>query len=92
MYSVQLAKAYRKSLKKLAHSGNFDITEVDYLVHILAAGAWLDPIYDNHPLRGKYSGCFECHIKGDLLLIYASDDTEKTLTLVDIGSHSELFG
>ncbi len=92
MYSVQLPKAYRKSLKKLVRSGSFDILEVDRLVNMLATGAWLDPKYDNHPLHGKYAGCFECHLKGNLLLIYAIDDAEKTLTLVDIGSHSELFG
>lgn len=92
MYSVQLPKAYRKSLKKLVRLGNFDVSEVDSLVNTLATGAWLDPKYANHPLHGEYAGCFECHLKGNLLLIYALDETEKTLTLVDIGSHSELFG
>ena len=36
-------------------------------------------------------GCFECHLKDDLLMIYEIDHTENTLTIVDIGTHSELF-
>lgn len=91
MYSVQLTKAYRKSLKKLVRSGNFDVAELSHLINALIAGATLDPKYDNHPLRGEHAGRLECHIKGDLLLIYELDNTARILTLVDIGSHSELF-
>lgn len=92
MYSVQPTKAYRKSLKRLVRSGNFDILEVDRLINTLVSRAVLDPKYDNHPLHGEYAGCFECHLKGNWLLIYELDETENTLTIVDIGSHSDLFG
>jgi len=57
----------------------------------LVAGRKLDAHYQNHPLQGEYEGCFECHIKNDLLFIYETDAREKTLTFVDIGSHSDLF-
>lgn len=92
MYTVTPTKAYRKSLKKLARSGNFDVLEVDRLISILVTGGWLDPKYDNHPLHGEYAGCFECHLKGNFLLIYSIDEAGKMLTTVNIGTHSELFG
>lgn len=42
-------------------------------------------------LSGAWNGYRECHIKPDLLLIYAIPD-EHTLRLARVGSHSELFG
>lgn len=39
----------------------------------------------------NYADCFECHIKSDLLLIYEVDKSRNTLTVVDIGSHSDLL-
>lgn len=45
--------------------------------------------YANHPLKGEWLGCMDCHIKPDLVLIYEFDgDTD--LILHRLGSHSEL--
>lgn len=75
----------------MRRSGRFDAVAVASVLNALAAGNELAPRYQNHPLQGKYTGCLGCHIKSDLLLIYEIDESEKTLTVVDIGSHSELF-
>lgn len=91
MYQIIYSKQGRKSLKKLLRSGNFDKSGAAFVLNELAAGKTLAAHYQNHPLQGKYAGCFECHIKNDLLLIYEIDTSEKVLTIVDIGSHSELF-
>lgn len=45
--------------------------------------------YQDHELVGNYKGFKECHIKPDLLLIYQCQADE--LSLVRLGSHSELF-
>ncbi len=42
------------------------------------------------PLTGDWSDCRECHIRGDLLLVYRKPDD--VLQLVRLGSHSELLG
>ena len=44
-----------------------------------------------HMLIGQYQGCLECHIEGDLLLIWQQDDQEMVIVLERLGSHSELF-
>ncbi len=44
-----------------------------------------------HPLTGNYRGHMECHIEGDFLLIWM-DPNSDTISLVRLGSHSELFG
>lgn len=43
----------------------------------------------DHPLKGKWSDCRDCHIRPDLVLIYRKPDDE-TLDLLRLGSHSEL--
>lgn len=44
----------------------------------------------DHSLGGEWKGCRDCHVKPDLVLIYAKNSA--ALTLIRLGSHSELFG
>ena len=44
-----------------------------------------------HPLTGDYAGHMECHIEGDFRLIWFDPHTD-VISLVRLGSHSELFG
>ena len=44
----------------------------------------------DHALKGDYVDCRECHIKPDLLMIYGKKG-KSVLTLIRLGSHSELF-
>jgi mRNA interferase YafQ len=57
---------------------------------MLAGGVPLPPKFSDHPLTGKWTRHRDCHLKPDLVLIYKVDQDE--LTLVRLGSHSELFG
>lgn len=91
VYSLHPSKQYRKTFKRLHHGGRFDVGELEKVLTLLAAGDTFPVRYANHQLKGKYSDCFECHIKSDLLLIYKIDDTSKKIALVKLGSHSELF-
>ena len=49
----------------------------------------LDNKYKNHSLKGIYLGYYDCHILPDLILIY--ELTIFKVSLIRIGSHSELF-
>jgi mRNA interferase YafQ len=44
-----------------------------------------------HMLKGNYNNNWECHIKPDLLVIWFQIENPKKITLVRIGSHSDLF-
>lgn len=57
---------------------------------MLAKGEQLPEQMRPHLLTGNYRGCMECHIMGDFLLIWI-DQTEETIYLLRLGSHSELF-
>ena len=51
-----------------------------------------DPVPErlqDHALGGSWKGYRDCHVRPDLVLIYAR--SSETLTLVRMGSHSEVF-
>lgn len=60
------------------------------LVRLLANGATLPAGYRDHPLEGSPSGFRDCHLRGDMVVIYQA--TADLVKFVRIGSHSELFG
>jgi mRNA interferase YafQ len=91
-YSVIETKKFRKSLKHLLHSGDFDRARLDEAINMLVCGKILPDRYDDHPLTGNWAGYRECHLAGDLLLVYEIDSNVIILTLINIGSHSYLFG
>lgn len=51
----------------------------------------LEKRYKDHELRGRYKGFRECHIQPDWLLVYFVEDDVLVLTLVDTGTHADLF-
>jgi mRNA interferase YafQ len=60
------------------------------IIELLVADGALPERLRDHALVGDLKGYRDCHVKPDLVLIYAKSDNE--LTLVRLGSHSELFG
>ena len=90
MFTVKFTTAYKKSYKLMKKRG-LDVTLLDDVVEELSQGNPLDDKYKDHLLKGEYAGFHECHIKSDWLLIYLIEEDVLTLTLVDTGSHSDLF-
>ena len=64
--------------------------EVEAVVAQLATGRALAASHRDHPLKGGWKGCRDCHVRGDLVLIY--ELTPAVLKLHRIGTHSDLFG
>jgi len=92
MMLVRATSRFRKALKKLLHSGRFDREELASVIDILARGKKLDASYQDHELSAELIGHHECHIKFDLLLLYRIENNNLVLVLVNLGSHSDLFG
>lgn len=90
MYTVKFTAAFKRKYKMLKKRGQ-DLSLLDEVVDQLRQGKQLDRKYHDHELKGTWKGFHECHIKPDWLLIYLIDKEIITLTLVDTGSHSELF-
>ena len=95
MYTIEPTRRFRRSLRRLQESGTFKPAAVEdfkYVVTCLANGNPLPAAFRDHALTGDLSGYRECHIKGDLLLVYQKNDRVLIIDLVDIGTHSQIFG
>ncbi len=90
MYEVKFTTTYKKSYKLMKKRG-LDVSELDEVIDILRQGKKLDEKYRDHALTGNYAGFRECHIKPDWLLVYLLENDILTLTLVDTGTHSDIF-
>ncbi|MCK9373155.1 MAG: type II toxin-antitoxin system YafQ family toxin [Sulfuricurvum sp.] len=87
-YDIFRTASFKKGFKKLSSKHQ---EEVFVVIEILANGDVLPQKYKDHSLSGNYKGCKECHVRPDLLLIYRINEGVLELTLVEIGSHSDLF-
>ena len=89
-YKLVLTNKFKKGLK-LARKRGLDITLLEALVEKLLHGIPLEEKNHDHELKGNLKGFREGHIQPDWLLIYLIEDEILTLTLVDTGSHADLF-
>lgn len=90
MYDIFPTGRFKKDLK-IAIKRGYDMALMEAVVSTLAEGRPLDENYHDHPLKGNFEGCRECHITPDWLLIYELAETELILYLTRTGTHSDLF-
>lgn len=93
MYLIKKTRIFEKSFKKIKNSGikKYILKDLEFVIDCIAGGNNLPVIYKDHKLNGELLEFRECHIKGDLLLIYKIEKENLILVLIDIGSHSQLF-
>ncbi len=90
-YKLKKASRFKKDYKKISRNITFDEENFIQVLNNLAFGMKLHAKYKDHKLKGVFKSCKECHLQNDILLIYKIDDTNGTISLLRIGSHSELF-
>lgn len=89
-YKVLTSSRYKKGYKKMAKRG-LNIKLLDEVVYKISHGERLDEKYKDHILKGQFKNFHECHIQPDWLLVYKIQDDVLILTLVDTGTHADLF-
>ena len=89
-YIVRPTTKFQKDLKRIQKRG-YDISLLTEIIKKLANGEQLTEKNRDHSLSGEYSGCRECHITPDWLLVYEVDNGELILYLTRTGTHSDLF-
>lgn len=89
MKQLRYTRQFKKDLKRFLNQPN-KLKELNLVLDMLRNEITLPKKYQQHPLKGEYSGCLECHIENDFLLIWY-DEKSNTLALFRLGSHSELF-
>lgn len=90
MYKVQMTKTFRKDVERCRKRG-YDLNILKDAIRRLEIDGKLPQVYRPHKLSGQYAGSWECHLKGDWLLVWEQDDTELTLLFTGSGTHSDLF-
>lgn len=90
MLTIRYQNAFKKDYKRVVKRG-YHIPLLETVIGMLAAGETLPPKYKDHPLTGDHTGCRECHITPDWLLIYEINGGELILYLTRTGTHSDLF-
>ena len=89
-YKIERTSRFKKDYKLIKKRG-YDISLLQEIVSILANGEPLPEKHNDHPLRGDYAGCRECHVTPDWLLIYEVVENTLKLYLTRTGTHSDLF-
>ena len=90
------ARQFRKDWNRLSRSGHYSMNRLKGVMRLLIADDGpLGPEYRDHALKGSWAHHRECHIGGDLLLIYRRIDAggpTDSIYFARVGTHAELFG
>ena len=89
MLNVRYSTKFKKDFKTCVKRG-YKMPLLQQTIDTLRIPAPLPPKNRDHNLSGNYSGCKECHIEPDWLLIYKQTNDE--LNLYRTGTHADLFG
>ena len=89
MRELILTTRFRRDLRRAARRGKNE-ERLREVIEILVAGEPLEARHRAHQLMGSMASLWECHIENDWLLVWDEDDT--TVTLMQTGTHSDIFG
>ena len=90
MLTIKYQSVFKKDYKRIKKRG-YDTRLLEEVIGLLVEDRELPPKYRDHALSGDYSGCRECHIAPDWLLVYEVMDRHLILYLMRTGTHSDLF-
>ncbi|WP_394764171.1 type II toxin-antitoxin system YafQ family toxin [Phenylobacterium sp.] len=91
MLTLKITGQFKRDYKREKAGQHADLDAVFKAATDLLVNKGTLPISNkDHPLKGDWKGCRDCHLKPDLVLIYRK--TKTAIELLRIGSHSELFG
>ena len=90
MLMIDYTKTFRKDFQKCKKRG-LDVSLIESVLEMIINDKPLPSRYRNHILSGNYSGCRECHIKPDWIMIYRIDFERNMVILLRTGTHSDLF-
>lgn len=91
MRTIRSTRSFKRDRRRVLrgvrrNTLNANLAEI---IELLRNDAVIPERFNDHPMRGNWRGYRNCHIHGDLVLLYRKigDDV---LELVGLGSHSHL--
>jgi len=91
MFTLTYSHQFKKDLKRTKCNSQFRVERLENVLEQLQRQIVVEPKYRLHTLKGRFFGCYECHIQPDTLLVFEVDTTAKFIYLLRLGSHAELF-
>tara|TARA_R110002126_G_scaffold286177_3_gene437662 strand:- start:3474 stop:3755 length:282 start_codon:yes stop_codon:yes gene_type:complete len=92
MYKLVITTKFKKDLKKIVKTPSDKELTTAVLKLLKEKGVLGIPKeMKPHKLKGNYKNNWECHVRPDLLIIWYQVEAPNIITLIRIGSHSELF-
>lgn len=88
MREIHFENTYIKDFKLVKKQG-WNLEKIKNAILQLQTCEILDERLNDHSLKGDFKGFRECHIFGDLVVIYKRD--KEILILYRIGRHQDLF-
>lgn len=91
-YTIFPSTKFKKDYKKFLNKKK-ELKAIQTAILLLSENGCenIPPTMKPHKLIGNYKGNWECHIFPDLLLIWEQEEEPKEITLIRLGSHSDLF-
>lgn len=90
MKKLKPTSRYKKDYKRFRNNPK-KLAKLFKILTLLQEEREIPEEHRPHMLTGDYAGHMECHIEGDFLLIWFDPNSDE-ISLVRLGSHSELFG
>ena len=90
-FEIVSTSSFKKALKRYKYNKKA-LDDLKEVLLLLRDKNNLPVKYREHKLVGKREEYLECHVQPDLLLIYSRDQKQKKVHLLDLGSHSKIFG
>lgn len=84
-----LTGRFKRDVEKAKRSGK-DVAKLTAIMATIIERRPIDPARGDHPLKGEWKGCRDCHVEGDWVLIYETTDSRAIFHRT--GTHSEVFG
>ena len=91
---------FGRDVKRLRKRG-LDMDKLGNLLDTLIEEKPLSPLCRDHPLKGQWAGCRDCHVAGDWILIYRIEalpthdrlpgGPTEAVILIRTGTHSDIF-
>ena len=88
MKKVSQTTQFSRDVKRMRKRGK-NLSKLQEIVRLLAAGTALPPRHRDHPLIGPWAPARDCHVEPDWIIIYTADP--ESLRLERTGTHADLF-
>ncbi len=89
MLTPSFTKKFGRDLKRMEKRGE-DLEKIAAVIRLICDERPLPEKHVDHPLKGEWKGCRDCHIDPDWILIY--EPSEGQVLFHRTGTHSDLFG